>query len=331
MEDLIQLREWTGRISSIADGYKKSRILFTAFQSGLFDLLESEQSAQDVAGALGWSERGVTMLLHGLVALELVDKHRGRYHNTPLASACLAKTGCAYQGNILNHNMSSWDAWGALEDRVRTGTAAAREKRTGAALRNFILGMSNIARISAQEVLRAVDLSGHTHLLDLGGGPASYSIAFLDACPGLRATLFDLPEVVEIAREQVAAAGLEHRFDYIAGNCLADELGAGYDLVFVSNLIHSFSSEENALLIKKAYASLVPGGTIIIKDFIVENDRSGPAYSLIFALQMLLHTPGGNTYTYEEIQEWTDAAGFESGYSLSLTPQTRLWIARKSA
>lgn len=330
MRDLNQLREWTGFVNTIANGYKKSQILYTALKAGVFDLLEAERQATWVAASLGWSERGTALLLNGLVAMDLVEKRGDVYRNTPMASATLTKGGDAYQGDILLHNLGSWDDWAALEERVRTGTGApSGERRTGQALRNFILGMSNIARLSAQEVLQAVDLSGCRKMLDLAGGPATYPIAFMEAHPALRATLFDRPEVVEIAKEQVAAAGFEDRFNFIAGDCLADDIGNGYDLVFISNLIHSFSDEENAGLVKKAYEALEPGGLVIIKDFIVENDRSGPAFSLIFALHMLVHTRGGNTYSYEEVRRWTDSAGFNPGEVVSLTPQTRLWIARK--
>ena len=330
MQDLDLLREWTGHVSNIANAYKKSQILFTAFDAGIFDLLESERSAADVASVLGWSERGTGMLLDGLLALDLVRKRDGRYQNAPMASACLAREGEVYQGNILRHSEGSWNAWAALADRVRTGACEPPGDRwTGDGLRNFILGMSNIAKLSAREVLEMVDLSEFRHMLDLAGGPATYAIAFLQANSEMKATLFDFPDVVNIAREQVAKAGLESRFDYRAGNCLEDDLGRGYDLVFVSNLIHSFSLEENGRLVRRVYDALEPGGAIIIKDFILDNDRSGPPFSLIFALHMLIHTPGGGTYTFDEVQAWTDAAGFEPGKALSLTPQTRLWIARK--
>ena len=183
--------------------------------------------------------------------------------------------------------------------------------------------------MSAQEVLQTLDLGTYTHILDLACGPATYAITFLQAHPQMKATLFDKPEVIEIAREQVANAGLSERVDTIAGDCITDTLGSGYDLVFMSNIIHSFSAEENASLVKRAYDALLPGGAILIKDFIMKNDRSGPAFGLIFALHMLVHTPGGDTYTHEEIKGWTDKAGFLEGKIVSLTPQTRLWLAQK--
>ncbi len=330
MDNLEVLREWTGTISNIANAYKKSRILFTALKAGVFELLESRRTAAEVAGENGWSERGAAMLLDGLVALDLIEKSDKHYKNKAHASACLTKNGSAYQGNILYHTINSWDDWAALDERVRTGTCAPKgERREGDELRDFILGMENIARLSAREVLQMLDLSNFRHMLDLAGGPATYSIAFLDAVPEMRATLFDMPAVIDIARERVALSGNAHRFSYLAGDCLNDDLGSGYDLVFMSNIIHSFSAEENKMLVKRVYDALAPGGAILIKDFIVENDRSGPAFSLIFALHMLVHTAEGGTYSYDEIQDWTDAAGFQNGRAMSLTPQTRLWLAEK--
>ncbi|HDP34861.1 MAG TPA: methyltransferase domain-containing protein [Candidatus Hydrogenedentes bacterium] len=330
MSELQQLREWAGQINSIANGYKNASILYTAFNAAVFELLETPTTATDVAAALKWSERGTAMLLDGLLALGLVNKADNRYQNREAASACLVRSGKAYQGHILRHNQNSWEDWRQLEERVRTGTCAGKgENRSGEALRSFIMGMRDIATLSAREVLRAMDLSKYKNMLDLAGGPASYSIAFLQTFREMRATLLDKPEVVEIAKEQVLAAGLQDRFAYIAGDCMVEPLGCGYDLVFMSNIIHSFSARENAELVKKVYDALVPGGTIVIKDFIMENDRSGPAYGLIFALHMLVHTPAGGTYTFDEVKGWTDAAGFAMGRSIPLTPQTRLWIADK--
>ncbi len=327
-----ELMELSGQINAIANAYKRSQILFTALDGGVFSLLEGAGAPADaVAAACGWSARGAAMLLDGLVALELVEKRDGLYRNGAAASACLVPGGPCWQGEIIRHTRASWDAWAALPEAVRTGACAVRpeQERSGGDLRNFILGMDNIARFSAREMLAAVDLSRYRRMLDLAGGPATYAITFLGAHPALHATLFDRPAVIEIAREQVARAGLENRFTYLGGDCLVNDLGGPYDLVLMSNIIHSFGPEENALLVRKAHAALERGGTLIIKDFLVENDRSGPAYGLIFALHMLVHTPAGGTYSFDEVQSWTDAAGFGPGRVVSLTPQTRLWMVEK--
>jgi len=245
---------------------------------------------------------------------------------------CLVPGREAYQGDIIRHTRSGWETWSRLEESVRTGAGVPREGgggRTPEDLRNFILGMSNIAVLSAQDVLSALDLSRYRHVLDVGGGPATYSIAFLQAHAETKATLFDLPDVVEIAREQVTGAGLLDRFAFTPGDYNTDALGEGYDLVFVSNIIHSLGDDQNRALIKKCHDALAAGGTLIIKDFLVDDDRTGPAFSLVFALHMLIHTGVGDTYTAAEVDAWTRAAGFGEGRLVNITPQTRLWVVEK--
>jgi hypothetical protein len=326
-----EMMELMGQVNTIANAYKRSQILFTALEGNVFALLEQPATAAFVAGKTGWSPRGTAMLLDGLVALQLVTREDGGYRNGEAASACLVPGAPAWQGDILRHTQASWEAWAQLPQCVATGDCSnVREHElSGVALRNFILGMDNVASFAAPEVLRAVDLSRYENMLDLAGGPATYSSVFLKAHPRLRATLFDRAAVIALAREKVAAAGLEERFSYIAGDCLADSYGGPYDLVFLSNIIHSFSPAQNEAVVRRAHEALSPGGSIVIKDFLVDNDRSGPPFSLIFSLHMLVHTPGGGTYTFEEVEGWTNRAGFLPGRVVSLTPQTRLWIADK--
>ncbi len=327
-----EMMELMAQVNTIANAYKRSQILFTALDGNVFALLEQSATAALVAEKTGWNPRGTAMLLDGLVALQLVTKQDGAYRNGKAASACLVPGAPAWQGDILRHTRASWEAWAQLPQCVATGDCSTvrEHELSGAALRNFILGMDNVASFSAPEVLRGVDLSRHTSMLDLAGGPATYSAVFLKAHPHMRATLFDRAAVIAIAREKVAAAGLQDRFSYIAGDCLTDAYGGPYDLVFLSNIVHSFSPEQNEAVVRRAHDALAPGGSIIIKDFLVENDRSGPAFSLIFSLHMLVHTPGGGTYSFEEVEGWTNRAGFLPGRAVSITQQTRLWIADKS-
>ncbi|MDQ1256349.1 MAG: Methyltransferase protein [Candidatus Hydrogenedentes bacterium] len=328
---MSDLRAMTAALNELSTGFVRSQILFVANDANVFALLEEERSADEMAARVGWDPRGARMLLDGLVALELVEKREGLYRNAPLASACLVPGKIGYQGNIVRHQRNGMAAWMQLDESVRTGQAAAseRKERTPAELLDFILGMKDIGQLSAQEMLGVVDCSRYRHMLDLGGGPASYAIAFLHAYPGMRATVFDRPEVLDIAREEVAAAGLDGRFGYIGGDMEYDALGSGYDLILMSNIVHSMGSETNRAIVQKCFGALEPGGRFIIKDFIVENDRSGPPFSLIFALRMLLNSGAGDTYTYDEVASWTHDAGFPGGQSLPLARQSRLWIVDK--
>jgi len=325
------LRHFTNQIGEIGAGFRHAQILFVATEADVFSLLESPRRAEDVAKARDWSARGARMLLDGLVALGLIEKTDGWYRNAEIASVCLVPGREGYQGDIIRHTRDGWDTWARMEECVRTGNGVPREGggRSPEGLRNFILGMSNIAVLSAQDVLGALDLSRYRRLLDVGGGPGTYSIAFVQAHPEMRATLFDLPEVVEIAREQVEKAGLLERFDFVPGDYKQDTLGSGHDLVFVSNIIHSLSDAGNRALVRKCYDALTTGGTLIIKDFLADDGRTGPPFSLIFALHMLIHTGDGDTYTISEVADWTRAAGFAEGRLVSITPQTRLWVVEK--
>ncbi len=335
---MADIAQFTGRINELATGFRQSAILYAAVEADLFShLTAGRKTAGEVASRLGWDARGTRIFLDALVALELLDKQDATYGNTPVADTCLVPNRSAYQGNIVKHLRSGYMNWFHLGEAVRTGEAVPtregmpfrEEKRGPQELRDFILGMDDIARMSAQQILDVVDLSAYRHMLDVGGGPASYSIAFVSRHGGMRATLFDRPEVIDIAKEQVGAAGCGNRIAYIPGDFMVDPMGSGYDLVLLSNIIHSYGPENNRKLVRKCFDALEPGGMMILKDFIPEDDRSGPPFSLLFALHMLIHTGEGDTYTYEEVASWTGSAGFAPGRVVDMTPQSRLWLVEK--
>ncbi len=337
MHDIARLTE---RINEMSRGFQQSATLYTAVEADVFaHFAHGPKTAAEIAKALGWDPRGTRIFLDALVALEILEKSSEHYANSVSAEMCLVPGSPGYQGNLIKHQRSGYLNWLHMDEALRTGRAVTQDEDEQTPedrrnfkpdeLRNFILGMSDIARMSAQHILDAVDLSPYRRLLDVGGGPGTYGIAFLDRHAQMSATLFDRPEVVEIAREQVCAAGLTERFAYIPGDFMLDPMGGGYDLVLLSNIIHSYGPENNRKLVKKCFDALEPGGLLVLKDFIVEEDRSGPPFSLLFALHMLIHTGEGDTYTYNEVASWTDAAGFGPGRAVDITPQSRLWLAEK--
>ena len=328
---MTDIRTLTGAINTIASGFIHSHILFAANDAGVFALLESPRTAQDVAKSLDWPPRTTRMLLDGLVALELVEKVDGRYCNAEIASVCLVPGKPAYQGNIVKHIANIAPYWSGLGETLATGIPAKDPEieRTPDELRSFILGMQDIGKMSAREMLEVLDVSPFTRLLDVGGGPGTYAITFLQAHPAMHATIFDRPDVLLIAREQVEAAGLAERIDYRPGDLTTDPLGDGYDLILVSNIIHSYGPDTNRDLVRRCFRSLVSGGALIVKDFLTDDDRSGPAFSLLFALRMLLLSGEGDTYSFSEVGEWTREAGFAPGRMVDLSPQSRLWISVK--
>jgi hypothetical protein len=318
-------------LDGIASGFQKSQILFTALRSGLFPLLEDPRTIEEVAAAKGWSHRGARMLLDGLVAMHLVEKDEGLYKNAMIASRCLIPGAPEDRTNILTHAANGYENYGRLIESIETGGPIPRPDRTcdPESQRAFILGMADTARESADLLLKTVDFTPYHRLLDLGGGPGSYSIAFVQAGEDRRATIADLPQTLCITREVIENAGASSHIDLAEVDLTKDPLPRGHDVMLLSNVVHCFSAQVNQEIVHRCFEALDPGGLIVIKDFLLDTGRTGPAWSLLFAIHMLVHTPEGDTFTIEEAAGWTDTAGFAPGWLVEMTPQTRLWLALK--
>jgi len=213
------------------------------------------------------------------------------------------------------HMASLWKRWSRLTDIVKGGGVSDDEfdfSRNTEELRAFIGAMHSIGAPMAQKIAAVVNPDGLRSLLDVGGGSGTYTIAFLRAVAELRATLFDLPEVIEMARERLRNEGLLDRVTLVPGSFYLQEFPGGHDLALISAIIHSNSPEENLELYRKVFRSLNPGGRILVRDHVMSPDRTWPRDGAIFAINMLVGTPGGGTYTYEEIEKGLYQAGFES-------------------
>jgi predicted O-methyltransferase YrrM len=173
-------------------------------------------------------------------------------------------------------------------------------------------------------------LEGVRHLLDLGGGPGTYAIIFAQANPGLKATVFDLPGPIEIARENLAKSGLGSRIDTREGNFLQDDIGSGYDFIWVSHILHSHNEEQCRLIIKKAVAALTPGGRLAIQDFFLNPDGYSPPGAAMFGVHMLAVTPRGRAYTYGEVAEWMEEEGLTAPEHLQSSPEAGILVSLKT-
>ncbi|MFP4502108.1 MAG: methyltransferase [Candidatus Hydrogenedentota bacterium] len=328
----MEPREMVNQLNQVARGFQHSQILFTALRNDVFSLLRTAAVPAEIAAARDWPERGARMLLDGLVAIGLVENMgTGAYRNTETAELCLVPGAPHDQRHILEHLSHSYDSFARLDESVRTGgpVKSESEGRTEEELTAFIHGMADLTKTTAPAVVSALDLTRCTHLLDVGAGPAAYSVAFLEAYPNLHATILDMPQVIPIAQERVEKAGLTDRCQFIAGDLTQDPFGDGYDIVFLSNIIHSFDSMQNRAIVKKSFDALEPGGRLIVKDFLLEPGRTGPAFGLVFAINMLLHTPAGDTYTQDEVASWCSEAGFTKGELIALGYASRMWVASK--
>ncbi len=250
------------------------------------------------------------MLLNALVSLGLVQKENGTFRNTAPAARFLAESSRDSARQAQLHTANMWSRWSHLTDSVKTGFPAPSVRNDEYAA-TFIAAMDHSARGRVRAFVQALGVNGARRMLDLGGGSGAYSIAFAKAAPELHCEIVDLPEVVEIAQQHIVNAGLSDRISVRPGDMLTVELPAqGYDLVLLSSICHMFSPEENRALIARARAALAPKGRLAIADFIVDPDKASPRSAALFALNMLVATRGGATYSEPEYGAWLNAAGF---------------------
>jgi hypothetical protein len=294
--------------------FMESRILLSGAELNLFTILNpAPLSAQEVASRTGADLRALTVLLDALSAMDLLVKKSETYQCAKSVSPFLSEDAPNSILPMLRHAAHLWQKWSCLTDVVR-GTLVSEDapKSSWGAenLRAFIGAMDVIAAPRAHEIVAAANPGLSKGLLDVGGALGTYTIAFLQAVPEMKATLFDKPEVVEMAHERLSKAGMLDRVTLVPGDFYQDEFPYGHDLTFVSAIIHQNSPEQNLDLFIKVFRSLNRGGRILIRDHVMEHDRIHPKDGAIFAVNMLLGTPGGSTYTYEEIKTGLSQAGF---------------------
>ncbi len=325
-------------LMDIARGFRPAKILMVATELGLFDHLEEPRTATEVAAKVKADPRAVGILLNGLAAVGVVLKEGERFKNGEAASRFLVHGKEDYRGAIIRHMKHTWFGWTELSRTVVTGKAPDRKSEQWLDrnpwaeddwMRDFIWGMHAIARDLAPQVAAKLHLSGVRHLLDLGGGPATYAITFAQANPQLKATAFDLPGPCEIARENIALHGLTDRVDTLAGNFLEDDIGTGYDLIWASQILHSHDEAQCRLIIRKCVEALTSSGRLAIQDFFLNDDGYTPPEAALFSVHMLAVTPGGRSYKHREVSEWMVAAGLSTLQHIETSPQASVLVARK--
>ncbi len=312
--------------------FQESRVILTAIELDVFSAVAAGNgTAADIARRVGADARATGMLLNALAALRLVDKRGDTYANTPAASRYLAAGGADDSRAALMHTAHLWTPWSRLTDSVRAGTAVGTEEDGRAPDRTeaFIAAMHKNAAERADAVVRGAALEGARTMLDIGGGSGAYSIAFAKALPQLRLDLLDLPSVTRIAERHIVAAQLQDRIRVRPGDLRTDPLGRNYDAILISAICHMLSPEENQDLLGRCFAAAAPGGRVIIQDFILDASKTSPKAGALFALNMLVGTRAGSSYSEPEYAEWLRAAGFAQITRVTLPGPTGLMIGVK--
>lgn len=302
-------------ILKMARGFMGARILLTGAELNLFTLLQNRSmTAQEIAEQSDMALRPLGILLDALTALALLQKEEGLYHCTPPVSRFLAEDAPDSVMPMVLHMAHLWHRWAGLTNMVQ-GVPAIHDQdsdaKSEAELRAFIGAMHVVGKNRAEEIVAGINPENARNLLDVGGASGTYIIAFLRAVPEMKATLFDQPAIMEMARERLSHEGLLARVTLIPGDFYRDDLPAGHDLAFISAIIHQNNPAQNLDLYRNVFRALVPGGRVVIRDHIMEANRTEPPEGAVFAVNMLVATDGGATYTFDEIRRGLEQAGFD--------------------
>ncbi len=317
---------------AVIRSFMESRIILSAVELDIFSAIDKGADSKEIASRLKTDHRATEMFLNALVSMHLLIKENNKFYNSSLATDYLTDKSPYNSRMSLKHFANLWSKWSNLTDCIRNGGSVdykERDDRDTEWTESFIAAMHHNGLQRATEVIEKLDASSVSNLLDIGGGSGVYSITFARDNPNLKATVLDLPSVVPLTRRYIDDAGLNLRINVRAGDFHKDKFGNGFDLVFLSAICHMNNIEENKRLLEKSFSALKSGGRVVIQDFILDEDRTKPKIAAIFALNMLVATLEGGTYTESEYFDWLKGAGFVNPKHERLSGTTGLIIGYK--
>lgn len=326
------------RILQFAWGYVPPLVLEAAIEHHVFDLLdENPKTVREIHEETGASERGLTAIMNALVGLNFLGKDdRGVYSLTPESAAFLVSTKPSFQGGMIRHCSEHLiPKWLRLNEIVATGkpVKAVNEEAAGSEFfRKFVDDIFPMSYPAAQNLAKHLkgDRDGSAiRVLDLAAGSGVWGIALAQSSEQVHVTAVDWPEVTPITRTTVGRFGLSDRFSFIEGDLLEVDFGRGYDVATLGHILHSEGEKRSRALLGKTFQALGSGGTIAIAEFLVNPDRRAPLNGLFFAVNMLVNTEHGDTYSFEEIGGWLKEAGFTNARTLESPGPSPLVLATK--
>lgn len=296
-------------------GFQESQILLTAVELDVWTVVGEGGAAPEIASRLNTDPRATETFLHALVAVGALEKRNGRFYNTAATARHLSAGSPDNARPALMHTVYMARSWATLTECLRAGTAVRTpviEEQNAQWTEAFIEAMHRGGLANAAGVVRTVGARGVRRLLDIGGGSGAYAIEFARAEPALRAEILDLASVAPIAQRHVRAAGLEERVTIRVGDLRTDDFGRDYDLILLSSICHMLPPDENRDLLRRCARALAVGGRLVIRDFLLEPDRTAPKAAALFSINMLVGTRAGAAYTEGDYREWLREAGFAS-------------------
>ena len=317
----------------------RAKTILVGNKLGIFEKLSGHSlSAQELAAELDINEHGLSLLLDALWGVGYLQRKQGRYTNAKVAQKWLVESSPRYMGNLLRHFDDLWEPIGWLDEAVKAGKPVRNlydyMSEHPAAWRNYTLGQKDMAMASVSEIVRKVKLPPQARrLVDLGGAHGYHSVAFCRKYAQLTAVVIDFESAVKAGQEVVNQEGMSDRVSFKVGNYITDDIGNGYDVALLFSIVHGDPPETNIATIKKVYDALNPGGLIAINEILSYRGKKESEFGLLFALNMLVNTPRGESYSYDEVRGWLQDTGFVniSRADLRRLPAYSLVLATKPA
>ena len=325
------------RIMQMAWGYAPPLIIQAAVSCGLFDRLDrSPKTAQQLAKQAGASERGISAILNALVGLQLLSRKGDRYALTPESAAFLVSSKAPYYGAFFHHTTEQLiPKWLQINKVVRTGkpAMAVNHERDGESFFvDFVETLFPLSYPAAKALGEHLQLSKSkdpVNVLDIAAGSGVWGIALAEQSRHVRMTAVDWPSVLKVTERTARRHGVGNRLKTLPGDLLKVNYGNGHHIATLGHILHSEGKERSRRLLKKTFDALCPGGTIAIMEFVVNHDRTGPPMGLLFAVNMLVNTKAGDTFSFEEISQWLREAGFRKPRLLEVPAVSPLVLATK--
>jgi len=326
------------RLMQFGFAYAPPLIITAAVSNRVFDSLESGSKTVDqISKETGASARGLRMLMNALVGLELLKKDRHqKYSLTPESAAFLVSNKPGALAGFFRLNVTQLvSKWLQLGDVVRTGRPAQAVNQEGEGTEFFsglvenIIPMSYATAQTLADHLKLAKAKNEVRVLDLAAGSGIWGIVLAQASARVRVTAVDWAGMIPTTKRITQKFGVGARFKFIEGDLLEADFGSGYDIATLGHILHSEGEERSRQLLKKTFRALKSGGTIAIAEWLVNDERTQPLPPLMFAVQMLVNTEKGDTFSFNEIKSWLEEAGFKKVRKLEAPGPSPLILATK--
>lgn len=307
-------------LMQLVTGFWASKTLAAAVDLDLFTRLSGQGTTAQELSMLSLHSRPAEMLLSACAALGLLEKHEGRYCNSPLSEEFLVRGKPQYFGGYVTmQDKRLYLVANRLTEALKTNRAQTWGDHPGlfeAISANpeeqciFTEAMHSISTQSGRAVAEAFDFAPYRELLDVGGGSGAYCIEAVRHFPHLRAVVFDIPPALEVAQEKITQAGLSDRITTRVGDFFSEALPRGSDVLLLSMILHDWTPEKNAMILRKCFDALPSRGALIVSELMMDDDKTGPIPAAMMSMIMLIETEGRN-YTWAEYTEWLEETGFQ--------------------